>query len=121
MSQSTACALVRAAWGVALLSSPSRALSLAGHPSSSRIARTVVRVLGGRQLAQAGVELVAHSRTISVAGGVVDSLHSLSDIAVAALSPRWRTAAAGDALLAAIFACAGYRNHSHLVGTTTNA
>jgi hypothetical protein len=120
MSGDTASALIRAAWGAVLVSSPSRALSRAGHPSPSRTARTVVRVLGARHLAQAGVELIPHSRTVSVAGGVVDSLHSLSDVAVAALSPRWRTAAACDAVLAASFAFIGYRNPSRLVSATTN-
>jgi hypothetical protein len=89
-------ALVRAGWGFALLTMPQRVLAAAGHPHPSLGAQRIARVLGARHLAQAGFLLTLPSRRTVCIGATVD--------AVATVSPRWRSAAAADALLAATFA-----------------
>jgi hypothetical protein len=97
-------ALVRAGWGFALLTMPQRVLAAAGHPHPSLGAQRIARVLGARHLAQAGFLLTLPSRRTVCIGATVDALHCLSGVALATVSPRWRSAAAADALLAATFA-----------------
>ena len=118
MSGRTVCALARAGWGATLCTAPSRILAMAGHRRPSRTATDLVRVLGARHLVQAGVVLMKPSRTVTRAGGVVDALHALSDVAVAAVSPRWRTAATADAVLAASFAFLSWRYPTRRGGST---
>jgi hypothetical protein len=106
--------MVRTGWGLALLCVPRQVLSLAGHPQPTRAAAVVVRILGGRHLVQVGLVLARPSRRTIWAGAVADSLHALTGVSVAAVSPFWRAAAASDALVAATFAfVSGTRGRSH--------
>jgi hypothetical protein len=99
--------LVRTGWGLALLCVPRQVLRLAGHPQPARAAAVVTRILGARHLVQAATMLAKPSRRTIWAGAVADSLHALTGVAVAAVSPCWRAAAASDALVAATFAFLG--------------
>ena len=85
-------ALVRTAsaafggWGAVLLVAPERMTRLAcgGGPEP----RTwVVRLLGGRLVAQHGLLLARPERRLVLAGAAVDAVHALSMLAVAA---AWR-------------------------------
>src|SRR5438105_7335248 len=90
-------AAVRAAWGALLICCPGPLLrAAAGHPGSGAD-RAVLRVLGTRHLLQAAVTAARPTPTVLGAGGVVDLLHSASQVALACSGPRWRRAAALDA------------------------
>lgn len=99
-----ALALIRIGWGAVLLAVPRRVLAAVGHPQPSPAAKRTVRVLGTRHLVQGGLVLSNPSRLVIGAGAVTDVLHSLTGVALATVSPRWRFAAATDAVLAATFA-----------------
>jgi hypothetical protein len=105
---SAAFAAVRGAWGTLLICCPGPLLrAAAGHPGSGAD-RAVLRVLGARHLLQAAVTAARPGPTVLGAGGVVDLLHAASQIALACSGPRWRRAAALDAVGAAAFAAAGF-------------
>lgn len=67
----------------------------------------VARVLGARQLAQAGLSGPAPTAAALARGVEVDALHAASMIGLAVLSRRWRPAALASAAVAAGFATAG--------------
>ena len=89
----------RAAWGVAVLLVPRQVLALAGRVSPPRRAVTVVRLLGGRQLAQSALTAVAPSARAARLGAAVDALHALTMLALAGTA-RWRQPALADAFTA---------------------
>jgi hypothetical protein len=82
---------VSLAWGTALLVRP-RPVVAALAPEYPPDRDWVVRLLGGRLVAQHGVLLPAPDRTLAFAGAAVDALHALSMLPVARL-PRYRRAA----------------------------
>lgn len=96
---------VRAAYGLCQLVSPAVMFRLAiGHQPESG-ASVVMRILGARHLFQAVVIGAAPtSVALHCCGGVVDSLHSASMVALAVADHRHRRAAASDAIVAALFA-----------------
>jgi hypothetical protein len=98
-------ALVRLAWGAALVAAPARIVVLLGGtdtPSS----RAVERTLGTRHLIQAAVELAAwpSGRRLGV---LVDTLHAATGVGLAAVDGRWRRPALLDAAITSAFALAG--------------
>ena len=91
----TVLAGVRASYGAIQVALPGySAEELLGGPLDATTVR-VVRVLGARQLAQAGL------------GVGVDALHALSMVPLALATPRWRRPALVSGLMAAAFAAAG--------------
>ena len=85
--------------GIGLLSSPRAALEALAAPNTT-FGRVVARVLGMRLLVQGAAVGLSGSPTAIEAGGVVDALHGLSMLVVAVRYPRWRRAAAVNAVCA---------------------
>ena len=98
--------LVRVAWGSLLLVRPDAGLRVLSTEDPPPRVRWVARVLGGRHLVEAGLELT-HGPRWRTAGGVVDAIHSATAVGFAAVDPRWRRAALTDAAIAAGFAAVG--------------
>lgn len=99
--------LARAGLGVLHLAAPGFGGRLLGREPFGPTGRAVVRVLGVRQLTQAGLSWVKPSAAVLVLGFEVDTAHWLSMLALASISRRWRRPAAFDAAVAAAFAGAG--------------
>jgi len=98
---------VRACYGAVLLCVPGLALGLAtGEPPGPR-ARTVARVLGARQLAQAVLTAYRPRPGVFLAGAGVDACHAASMLALAAADPRVRRAGLADAFAATAFTATG--------------
>lgn len=100
---STAIAAVQAAGGITLAAAP----AVLDRPLPALAAarpRVLVRLLGLRMLLQAGMAL-ADPQTAR-ASAVVDLAHCGSMIATALAAPKYRTAAAASATVAALFAAA---------------
>lgn len=107
MRPGRAVSLLRGAWGLLLLSRPEPVLAVMGpHTPSPELDRAVLRVLGSRQLAQAGVTLVLPGRPVLALGALVDALHAASMVAVAALDRDHRREGLLDASVAGAFAAA---------------
>jgi hypothetical protein len=98
--------LVRAAWGGVLLGAPGSVLSITtrSDPAFLVTARTVLRVLGARHIAQAAVQARWPRPPVLALAAAVDGLHAASGIALAATDPRWRRSALFDAAVALAFA-----------------
>jgi len=105
-------ALLRGAYGLALCAAPGAVIGLAGGPPASRRARTVARVLGVRQLAQAAMSDAAMApgtgtgdrAALLSLGAVVDTLHAASMLGLAVLDPPRRRVGVADGLIALAFA-----------------
>jgi hypothetical protein len=98
---------VRAGYGAVQLLWPDRsAEQLLGGPLEPA-ARTGVRVLGARQLAQAAVGVAAPSARLLALGAGADGAHALSMAVLALADPRWRRPAMVSGLIAAAFAAGG--------------
>jgi hypothetical protein len=96
----------RASYGLALLCVPGPMITaLAGAPVSGR-ALAVARVLGVRQLAQAGVCGLAPTGRLAQAGVAVDGLHAASMLGLAGAEPRLRRALLAETVIAAGLASA---------------
>lgn len=102
--------LLRATWGAALLTVPDAVLAITqpGRPTPVP-ARVVLRVLGARHVAQAGVELRWPRPRVLTAAAVADGLHAISGLALAAAGPRWRRPALLDSAVAGGFCLATAR------------
>lgn len=98
--------LVQALWGGVLLLRPRTALRLLGQPPSEA-AVLVVRVLGARQVVQAGGTLAVPARGVVTGGALVDLAHASTAVAYAASDPRRRRPGATSAALAALTALGG--------------
>jgi hypothetical protein len=98
-------ALVRLAWGGALVAAPARIVVLLGG-ADTPASRAVERTLGARHLVQAGVELAAWPAGRRL-GVVVDGLHAASGVGWAGVDARWRRPALLDAAITSAFALAG--------------
>ncbi len=107
--------LIRAGWGGVLLSAPGAVLAATTgrDPAFTGAARVVLRVLGGRQLVQAGVELRWPRPQVLAVAAVVDGLHAASGFALAATDQAWRRPALLDAALALSFTFLTLRNARH--------
>ena len=98
---------VRAAYGAVQLLWPDRsAEQVLGGPLEPA-ARAGVRVLGARQLAQAGLTVAAPTAPRLAAGAGTDALHALSMAVLALADRRWRRPAVVSGLTAAAFAACG--------------
>jgi len=95
----------RAAYGLCQMTFPAPIFRLAiGNQPEARV-RVVMRILGARHLLQALIVGAAPtSGALHFGGGVVDSLHSASMVALAIADRRRRRAAALDAVIAGLFA-----------------
>jgi hypothetical protein len=104
--RATAVAAVLAGWGAVQLAVPGRVLAgLAPH--RPRPPEWVVRVLGGRMLAQYVVVAMAPTRPAVTASAAVDGLHAATMLLLAAAQPASRRAALASAGIAAGAAAAG--------------
>ena len=103
----TILASVRAGYGLVQLAMPGySAEQQLGGPLDATTLR-VVRVLGARQVTQAGLVLVFPDEPLAGLGAGVDALHALSMVPLVAAAPRWRRPALVSGLTAAAFAVAG--------------
>lgn len=100
---------LRAAYGAGLLLLPASALRALARAPVDHDAVLVARVLGARQLVQAGVLARVPRPRWWAAGAVVDALHAASMIALSRLGTgsAHRRLAAGDARSAALLAAGG--------------
>jgi hypothetical protein len=89
--------------GTALITRPGSVSRLLGGRTPPH--RWVIRLLGARSLVQGAVTAVVPDAPIVAAGAVVDGVHALSMIVVAALAEPQRRAAALSAVVAA--GCSG--------------
>ena len=98
---------LRAGYGAVQLLWPDRSAEqlLAGPLEPA--ARTGVRVLGARQLAQAGLTAAAPTPALLAAGAGTDALHALSMAVLALADRRWRRPAIVSGLTATAFAAGG--------------
>jgi len=103
-------ALVRAGWGVILLTLPGPLLRAGGGGPVPAAAVAVARVLGLRHLLQAGTTAAVPTGAVAGLGALADMAHASSCLALAAGSRRWRRVALADALIEAGFAAAGWRD-----------
>ena len=96
---------------VAVLSSARFALAgvdaFASTRSGDRLERSMLEILAGRHLIQMVLTTVKPTRRLLAAGAVVDALHSLSMVGLAAASPTHRRGALTDAAVAGVLAAAG--------------
>ena len=104
---SLALAGVRAGYGTVQLLWPDRsAEQLLGGPLEPP-APAAIRVLGARQLAQAGLSMAVPTAPLLAAGAGADALHALSMAVLALADRRRRRPAIVSGLIAAAFAAAG--------------
>jgi hypothetical protein len=101
-------AAAQGAIGAVLLARPQRVTELLSnrqHPAPEAI----LRLLGARMLAQAGVQCVLPTRRTLLAGAAVDASHAASMLLLALHAPRYRRPALASAGLAAAFAASATR------------
>ena len=119
MRAETLLASVRAGYGAVQLAAPGySAEQQLGGPLDPTALR-VVRVLGARQLAQAGLALAFPAEPLLGLGAGVDALHALSMVPLAVATPRWRRPALVSGLMAAAFAAAGVLAARRIPGNRT--
>jgi hypothetical protein len=99
-------AVIRAGWAGALLLAPERLLAAAGSGSPAAVA--TARVLGVRHLLQAVASGVAPNAPVAGAGALIDTLHTVSCLGLAAVVPAARRAALLDAAIESGFALSGW-------------
>ena len=97
----------RACYGAALLCAPGLALGLCTGQAPSQRARTVVRILGARHLAQAVLTLWRPRPAVILAGAGIDACHAASMLVLAVADPRMRIAGIADGAAAAAFTATG--------------
>ncbi len=115
----TALAGVRAGYGLIQLAMPGySAEQQLGGPLDPATLR-VVRVLGARQVTQAGLALAFPAEPLLGLGVGVDALHALSMVPVVAAAPRWRRPALVSGLMATAFAVAGVLAARRVPGNRT--
>ena len=119
MRAETLLAGVRAGYGAVQLAVPAySAEQRLGGPLDPTTQR-VVRVLGARQVTQAGLALAFPAEPLLGLGVGVDAMHALSMVALAAARPRWRRPALVSGLMAATFAAAGVLAARRIPGNRT--
>jgi hypothetical protein len=108
---------VRAMWGCLLLLAPSWvSRRLRWAEGERRPGRLVVRLLGARQLVQAGVTARWPERHVLGIGAGTDLLHATTAVWFAASGPGRRVAGGFESILAVLFATAGWRARRDLRG-----
>jgi hypothetical protein len=115
----TMLASVRAGYGVIQLAMPgySAEQQLGGPLDAATLG--VVRVLGARQVTQAGLALAFPAEPWLGLGAGVDALHALSMIPLVLAAPRWRRPALVSGLTAAGFAAVGLLAARRVPGNET--
>jgi phytoene dehydrogenase-like protein len=100
--------VVRSLWGAVLLSRPRRVGDALGlELADAAPGRGVVRLLGGRHLAQALVTAARPTGGVVALGAAVDGLHALTALGWGVVDRSHRRAGLTDAGLAASFGVAG--------------
>ena len=107
-----ATAVARAGWAGVLLVVPEVVLRAGGPAPVPAAAVAVARVLAARHLLQATASALAPTGSVVRLGAAVDTLHTGTCVALAAVSPRWRRAALLDSVVEAAFAAASWRTSS---------
>ena len=100
-------ATLRVGYGAAQIIAPLWATGQRLDQPDDRPARVLVRLLGARQIVQAGLSWPAPSAPVTALGIVVDALHAATMAAMATIEPRWRRTAMLSALTAAAWAGSG--------------
>jgi hypothetical protein len=100
--------ILRGAWGVALLLSPDGVLRATDGGPVDTAARNVTRILGARQLVQATLSGLRPSPEVLAMGVWVDTVHALTASALALSDRRRARAGCTDAVIAGVWAGAGY-------------
>jgi len=101
-----AISIARALLALALLARPDR-IAKAATFGGRLPAAWLIRLLGGRLLAQSGLELARTNRSVVRFGAAVDAVHAASMLAVAVGRPRYRKVALVSAALALASAAGG--------------
>jgi transcriptional regulator GlxA family with amidase domain len=99
-------ASAQAVVGCALAVRPDAVSGMVGIRSPHAPPAWLVRVLGARMAAQAGLQMVAPSPDVVLLGAAVDATHAASMATVAALSKRYRRGAAVSGAIAGASALA---------------
>ena len=102
--------VLRALWGAALLIDPDRVLRVVDSDGVDGRSRAVVRILGARQLVQASFSGLRPSPEVLAMGVWIDTVHSLSAVALALAVRRRARAGYIDATIAGARSAAGYRD-----------
>ncbi|WP_333890164.1 hypothetical protein [Mycolicibacterium gadium] len=110
--------VLRALWGAALLIDPDRVLRVVDSDGVDGRSRAVVRILGARQLVQASFSGLRPSPEVLAMGVWVDTVHSLSAVALALAVRRRARAGYTDATIAGAWSAAGYRDLSRAAPRT---
>jgi hypothetical protein len=107
--KTTALCWVRGVWGLALLMAPGRLTRpLATRPPTPTL-RSVVRVLGAREVVQAAVISLRPDRRVLIGAAVVDAMHSTSMILLAAREAKYRRLAGASAMVSTLLGTATVR------------
>ncbi len=80
--------VIRLAWAIILLASPTSVLDALGGPVDSTSV-IVARILGARHAAQGLVEVTTWPKWRR-AGSLIDAAHSLTAVGLGVSGPRWR-------------------------------
>lgn len=113
-------AIVRAFYGVALLTAPDWVIRTVTGESRSRVAVIVCRLLGVRHLVQALTVERSGTRGWLLLGVVLDSAHALTMVVVAALSPNYRRLAVCNTAVAGCWILVGRRTANENEKRTQN-
>jgi hypothetical protein len=100
--------VLRGVWGLAGLAAPRRLLAVAGGDPDDQPSRAVMRILGARQLAQAGLSGLSPTPAVLAMGVWVDAAHAVSALGFAALRPAYARPALVDSAIAVGWAAFGY-------------
>lgn len=104
----TALSMIRAGLGATHLLVPDLAARVLVSQRLDERARSVVRVLGARQVVQAVLTGARPSEVVLALGAGVDALHAASMVTLGLFDRRRRRVALVDALIASGFASAGF-------------
>lgn len=105
--------LGRAAWGTALLTAPYATLGTIHGLKVDTKSTVIARVLGARQLAQAGLSGVDPSPEVLAMGVWVDIAHAATALALAGFDRSRARAGIVDAVVALSWAGIGYHDLTH--------
>ena len=100
-------ALVRMAFGIALLAAPDPILRLASQKPATARVRVAARILGARELIQAVVTGVQPDAACLAVGAETDLVHAATMLALATVDSRTRRVALSSAMTAGMFAAVG--------------
>lgn len=108
--------VLRAGWGLLCLLVPGRTIRVIGGSVSDEPARIVLRVLGARHVLQALGSGVAPGPAVLRVGALVDALHGLTSLVLAAVDRGRARVALVDAAIAAAWCLASLRDAARAPG-----